>query len=108
MAEFLMVFGVMFILGLILVGFLMIPILIANARGICGGEKTTITILSWMGIFFGVTWIIAIVLSLVWRGECGMRESNLDKLEKLSRLYHNKSISREEYNEIKSRLLSRE
>ena len=108
MGEFLLVFGIMFVLGLILVGILMIPIAIANARGICGGEKTTISILSWMGIFFGVTWVGALVLSLVWRGECGMRESNLDKLEKLSRLYRNKSISREEYNEIKSRLLSRE
>ena len=108
MGEFLLVFGIMFVLGLILVGILMIPIAIANARGICGGEKTTISILSCMGIFFGITWVVALVLSLVWRGECGMRESNLDKLEKLSRLYRNKSISREEYNEIKSRLLSRE
>ena len=108
MAEFLIVFGIMFLLGLTLVGILMIPIVIANARGICGGEKTTITILSWMGVFFGITWIVAMVLALVWRGECGMPETNLDKLEKLSRLYKNKSISREEYNEIKSRLLSRE
>ena len=108
MGEFLIVFGIMFLLGLILIGILMIPIWIANARGSCGGEKTTITILSWVGIFFGVTWVVALVLSLVWRGECGMRESNLDKLEKLSRLYKNKSITREEYNEIKSRLLSRE
>lgn len=108
MAEFLLVFGIMFILGIIMVGILMIPIWIANARGICGGDKTTITILSWLGILFGITWIVALVLSLVWRGECGMRESNLDKLEKLSRLYKSKSITREEYNEIKSRLLSRE
>lgn len=108
MGEFLIVFGIMFLLGLTLVGILMIPIAIANARGICGGEKTTITILSWMGIFFGITWIVAMVLSLVWRGECGMRETNLDKLERLSRLYKNKSITREEYNDIKARLLSRE
>lgn len=108
MTEFLLVFGAMFLLGLILVGILMIPIWIANARGICGGEKTTISILSWMGIFFGITWIVALILALVWRGECGMRETNLDKLEKLSRLYKSKSITREEYNDIKSRLLSRE
>lgn len=108
MGEFLIVFGIMFLLTMTLVGLLMIPIWIANARGICGGEKTTITILSWMGIFFGITWIVALILSLVWRGECGMRESNLDKLEKLARLYKNKSITREEYDEIKSRLLARE
>lgn len=108
MAEFLLVFAIMFVLGLLLVGFLMIPILIANARGICGGEKTTISILSWLGIFFGVTWIVALILSLLWRGECGIGETNLDKLEKLSRLYANKSITREEYNALKSKLLSRE
>ena len=108
MAEFLLVFGAMFLLGLILVGILMIPIWIANARGICGGEKTTISILAGMGIFFGITWIVEMILALVWRGECGMRETNLDKLEKLSRLYKSKSITREEYNDIKSRLLSRE
>ena len=108
MAEFLLVFAMMFVLGLLVVGFLMIPILIANARGICGGEKTTICILSWLGIFFGITWIVALILSLLWRGECGVYENNLDKLEKLSRLYRSKSISRQEYDAMKSKLLSRE
>ena len=105
MAEFLIVFGIMCISGLILVGILCIPIWIANARGICGGEKTTISILAWMGIFFGITWIVAMILSLVWRGECAMRDTNIDKLEKVAKLYQNKSITRSEYEEIKSKLL---
>lgn len=108
MGEFLIVFGIIFLAMALLVGLIYIPIMIANARGICGGERTAIIILSWFGILFGITWVVALILSLVWRGECGMRESNLDKLDKLSRLYKSHAISRAEYEGIKKKLLSKE
>lgn len=101
MLEFLFFFMII----MLLIGFISIPIMIANARGICGGEKTTIIILSWLGIFFGVTWVVALVLSLIWNGACGIGYTNLDKLEKLSKLYKDKVISKSEYEAMKSKLL---
>ncbi len=105
MAEFFIVFSLMFLLVMLLIGIISIPIMIANARGICGGERTAIIILSWMGLFFGVTWFVALILSLVWRGECAFGMDNLDRLEKLSRLYKDKVISKAEFEKMKSRLM---
>ena len=44
-----------------------VPIMIAKSRGISESELTTIAILSWLGLLIGITWIIALVLSLVWK-----------------------------------------
>lgn len=107
MFEFLMLFTIMFLLVMIGIGIIMIPITIANARGICGGEKTAIVILSWMGIFLGITWLVALVLSLVWRGECTYAIDNLDRLEKLAKLYKDKVISKSEYDTMKAKLLGK-
>ena len=96
----------MFSITVLFVAFLSIPILIANARGICGAEHTTIVVLSILGVFFGITWLVALILSVVWRGEC-MVEEDLDRLEKAAKLYKSKAISKEEYEKIKSKLLSR-
>lgn len=40
-----------------------IPINIAKNKGVTGGNLTAITILSWLGLFFGITWIIALILA---------------------------------------------
>jgi hypothetical protein len=80
--------------------------MIANSRGITGSKKTTIAILSWLGVFFGVTWIVALVLSLVWKGDALIDSSNLDKLEKLAKLYKDKIISKQEYESLKSKIIS--
>lgn len=85
-----------------------IPVMIANARGICGNQKLIIITLSWFGIFFGVTWIVALILSLTWCGNdggacaCGCR---LDELEKLARLYKAKTITKAEFDKMKAKLL---
>lgn len=100
MAFFMLMFIMLFVVFLIC-----IPIMIANARGLTGGEKTTVIILSWLGIFFGVTWIVALILSLVWRGDVLSDLDNLDKLEKLARLYKEKAITEKEYKAMKAKLL---
>ncbi len=105
MLEVIFAFLIMFCVAVIFVALLSIPILIANARGICGSEHTAIVVLSILGVFFGITWFVALILSVVWKGEC-MVETDLDKLEKASKLYKNKSITKEEYEKIKSKLLS--
>lgn len=86
--------------------FICIPIMIANVRGIIGTEKTTIVILSWLGILFGVTWVVALVLSLVWKGEAWINSDSLDKLEKISKLYKDKVISKTEYEKLKKKFIS--
>ena len=83
-----------------------IPIMIAKSRGITGGGMTTIVILSWLGIFFGVTWIIALILSIVWSGDNFTDYDTLDKLEKLSRLHKEGAISKKEFDAMKSKLLN--
>lgn len=105
MGEVFLSFIVLFFIVLFCVAVLCIPIMIANARGICGSEKIAIIVLSWFGIFFGITWFVALVLSLVWHGDCFDGKDNLDRLEKLSKLYKDKVITKEEYERMKSKLL---
>lgn len=105
MLEFLFVFAIMFAMVAMLIGFLYIPILIANARGICGGERATIIILSWLGIFFGITWFVALILSLIWQGKCAEPLNNLDYLEKVAKLYKEKVITKAQYEAFKEKLL---
>lgn len=105
MGEVFLSFIIMFALVMLCIAILCIPILIANARGICGSEKIAIIVLSWLGIFFGITWFVALILSLIWQGGCIDGKDNLDRLEKLSKLYKEKVITKEEYEKMKSRLL---
>ncbi len=100
-----MAFLFMVLLILLCIGFICIPIAIANARGITGGEHASIVLLSWLGIFFGVTWIVALILACVWHGDKNTATDNLDKLEQLSRLYKSKAISKSEYEKMKRKLM---
>lgn len=88
--------------------FLWLPIMIANGRGIVGNRKTTIVLLSILGIFCGVTWLIAMVLALVWPGaeDCN-HTTDLDSLEKLAKLYKSKSITKSEYEKMKAKILGK-
>ena len=104
MAEVFVAFIAMFFVALVCIAFLAIPIMIANARGICGGGHTGVVVLSILGIFFGLTGGVAVVLSLVWRGDC-LGGDNLDKLDKLAKLYKDKVITKSEYERMKAKLL---
>ena len=127
---------VIFLLLLILAIFLIrIPIIIANARGVGGGNLKVIAILSWCGLFFGITWIIALILALVYQSQVNITNttngqvvylsrnneehltaynrnvqtpilSNLDKLEKLATLKEKGIITEQEYEVEKHNLLN--
>lgn len=65
-------FGLLFvaaaIVGLIIAVLLVqVPIYIAKSRGITGQNLTIIKLLSWVGILVGVTWLVALVLALIWQ-----------------------------------------
>lgn len=106
--EYLALFFMFMLLCAFVCAIICIPVMIANARGICGTQKTIILVLSWLGIFFGLTWFAALILSLAWRGndqpchECGNR---LDELEKLAKLYKAKAITKTEFEKMKAKLI---
>jgi len=107
--EYLALFFMFMLLCAFICAVICIPVFIANARGICGSQRTIILVLSWLGIFFGVTWVVALVLSLVWHGDgvsCNSCGTRLDELEKLSKLYKAKVITKSEYEKMKSKLLN--
>ena len=97
-----------------------VPIMIAKRRGISGSELTTISILSWCGILFvGITWIIAIILALVWQPQKWIEKNassgevstpsntlaDLELLEKLGSLREKGAITEEEFQKEKAKIL---
>ncbi|MCL1902655.1 MAG: SHOCT domain-containing protein [Alphaproteobacteria bacterium] len=84
-----------------------IPISIARARGVAGEAMLAITVLSWLGILFGITWVVALILSLV--GDPQHHKISIggaaDQIEKLHRLYKNGAITKQEYEAEKKRIL---
>lgn len=94
-----------------------IPITIAKKRGIKGSELTTITILSRCSLLIGVTWFVALALSLVykpqnWVGETAssgkgqtMATTDIDNLLKLNELKEKEIITQQEFEEQKKKLL---
>lgn len=106
------------IIGFILYFVISIPTTIAQKRGVGGSELTTITILSWCGLLIGVTWFVALVLSLVykpqnWIGETAssgkerpMPTADVDNLLKLNELKEKGIITQQEFEEQKKKLLA--
>ena len=87
---------------------IMMPIMIAKTRGIGGGNLTTIIILSWLGIIVGVTWIVALIFSLIWPRDGDVSThgiSEVDKLAKLHKLKKSGAITQKEYDAAKKRML---
>ena len=97
-----------------------VPIMIAKRRGISGSELTTISILSWCGILFvGITWIIAVILSLIWQPKNWIEKdtsskgtsispsalADLELLEKLGTLKEKGAITEEEFQKEKAKIL---
>lgn len=89
--------------------------MIARGRGIYGPEMTTIIVLSWCGIIFGVTWLIALVLAIVWRPEnwikkcdgCGAQsQDTAQQIERLHKLKQRGIISQKEFDAQKKKILA--
>jgi membrane protein CcdC involved in cytochrome C biogenesis len=97
-----MLMALVIVLGILIIR---IPVVIAKNKNLDEGELSTITLLSWLGILLGITWVIALVFALVWQGNALSDVSNLDKLERISKLYKDKVISKKEYEAMKNKLL---
>jgi hypothetical protein len=115
MAWFL-IFSITVLCIVFLIFLIQIPILIARGRGLSGSDLTTIMILSWCGLIFGVTWFVALILSLVWRpganqedcGICGKSTgSAADQIERLHKLKQRGAITQKEFDSEKKKILSK-
>lgn len=118
-----MVWFLIFLIAILCIVFLIfliqIPTFIARSRGLSGSDITTITILSWCGLIFGVTWFVALILSLIWRSEMGheceicdqthnkSKSSAVDQLEKLHKLKQRGVITQKEFDAEKKKILSK-
>ncbi len=112
------IFGIviMLILACIIIYWVVqVPIMIAKNRGISEGELQTIAVLSWCGILIGITWFVALILSLVWtpknwiekksQEEKLLPSNSLESLEKLAALKEKGIITEEEFVREKQKIL---
>jgi uncharacterized membrane protein len=90
---------------------LRIPIIIAKKRNMPPGDVTLIAILSWAGLFFGITWVVALVWSILGtkleRIAAPAASDSLDALKKLSELREQGLISESEFAAKRKKLLER-
>ena len=87
-----------------------IPIIIAKKRGLPESDVGVIVLLSWVSLLLGITWIAALIMSLVCQPAVhDMAEQsttdNLDELSKLIELKEKGLLSAEEFERAKKRLL---
>lgn len=94
-----------------------VPIMIAKARHVSGGELTTVAVLSWCGIFLGITWFIALILALVYQPSNWVNKEespadmtkvenrNLDDLDKLYQLKEKGALTEAEFQTQKNKIL---
>lgn len=110
-----LIFTIAVLCIVLLIFLIQIPVLIARGRSLSASDITTITILSWFGLIFGVTWFVALVLSLVWLSEISQEHGKYnkstggaaDQLEKLDKLKQRGVITQKEFETEKKKILSK-
>ncbi|HOY47184.1 MAG TPA: SHOCT domain-containing protein [Alphaproteobacteria bacterium] len=93
----------LFILIFLFVLLIRWPISIAEERCVAPTILGTVKVLSWLGIIFGVTWVIAMIVALL--AESQIKSDSLDKLEKLNSLRKAKVITEAEFQKEKKKIL---
>lgn len=92
-----------------------VPYLVAKSRDVAKNKRTIIIILGWAGIFFGITWIIALILAFIYEPEVihatlntnqyHTSLSDVEALERLASLKDRGVITEEEFNHQKAIIL---
>lgn len=96
--------GCLFLILILLV----LPTEIAQKRGVSKEHRRYIIVLSLLGLLFGVTWVVALILAFVFPSENEKKENEKDNLVKLSMLGKLKKdgvLTDEEFEEEKHKLL---
>lgn len=98
--------------GMVFIVFLLLlPMDIAKNRGVSKEKRRYITVLSFLGLIFVVTWIVALILACVFPSEKEENEKHtngndyLFKLNKLGELKQKGVLTDEEFEEEKHKLL---
>jgi hypothetical protein len=58
-------------------------------------------------LLFGITWLIALVLSLTYKSKNIIENNDLDRLEKLANLKERGILTQEEFEKEKNKLLDK-
>ena len=107
--DIIFLLGVFALFLFILIFFLRIPIIIAIRRGLKKSDINVIALLSWISLLIGITWIVALVMSLVCQPQHSIKKQSspddLDELSKLFELMEKGLLSQEEFERAKHRLL---
>ena len=104
-------FIITFIVLLILVSIFIIriPIIVAKKRRLKESDVNVIALLSWASLLVGVTWIVALIMSLVYQPQKydENKKSNQNELDELSKLFEMKEkgiLTQEQFEKAKERL----
>lgn len=92
-----------------------IPVYIARSRNMNPKDIRTINLLCWCGLLFGITWLIALIWSIVGNNFLpeikvkseAPKEDRYAQLERIARLRDSGALSEEEFQEHKTQILSR-
>lgn len=103
--------GIIFFIFYVIIAILLafVPISIAESRGIKGQSLTIIKVLSWLGLLLGITWFVALIMSLVCEANSNHSSisnlTDLEMLEKLAKLKDIGAITDAEFNQKKQEIL---
>lgn len=94
----------------ILIFIIRIPIIIARKRGLKERDIDIISFLSWISLLVGITWLIALILSVIYQPEESSPSkislpTNLDNIATLFALKEKEILTREEFDRAKSKIL---
>ena len=106
------IFGVIALILFIIIFIIRIPIIVAKKRGLKENDVHVIALLSWVSLFIGITWIVALIMSLVYQPPKPdvNRQSNRNELDELSKLFEMKEngiLTQEQFEKAKENLLRR-
>lgn len=100
--------GCLILILILILILLVLPTEIAQKRGVSKEHRRYIIVLSLLGLLFGVTWVVALILAFVFPSENEKKENEKDNLVKLSMLGKLKKdgvLTDEEFEEEKHKLL---
>ncbi len=90
---------------------LRIPIIIAKNRELSTGDVRMIALLSWAGLFFGITWLAALVWAIfgtrIGQMTAPRPADSLEALQKLAQLRDQGLLTEAEYAQKRQSILDR-